>query len=244
MTARPSPEEEARAPHRLYGFLPAYEACSAGKWIEFARMEIDWAMSQNMTPIVVGGTGLYLKGLMQGIADIPDIAPEIRAQAAGDYDAMGKDAFAERLRAVDPEFFSRLKVYDKQRLIRAWEVFIGTGKPLSWWQGQKAQAPYPLESFEIVKVEIPREELYRRCDARLLKMVEEGALDEIKQLLSLNLSSELPIMKSVGVREFAAYLSGKTDMDQAIAEAQQATRRYAKRQLTWFRHQWRTDTKS
>ncbi|MDE3061097.1 MAG: tRNA (adenosine(37)-N6)-dimethylallyltransferase MiaA, partial [Pseudomonadota bacterium] len=102
LTARPTPEEEARAPHRLYGILPASEGCSAGKWLTLARMEIDWARSRGVTPIVVGGTGLYLKALMQGIADMPDIPPEVRAQAISDYDAMGKEAFAARLREVDP----------------------------------------------------------------------------------------------------------------------------------------------
>lgn len=240
LTARPTPEEEARAPHKLYGALSASENCSAGKWLKLARMEIDWALSQGRPAIVVGGTGLYLKALLEGIADMPDIDPQVRAQATRDYEAMGKEAFAERLRHADPEFFARLKVYDRQRLIRAYEVWLGTGKPLSWWQDQQATPPYPADYFQILRMDIPRDELYRRCDARFLTMLEQGALEEVKQLLSLHLSPELPAMKSVGVPELAAHLRGEITLEQATAKAQQATRNYAKRQLTWFRNQLAT----
>lgn len=241
LTARPTPNEEAQAPHRLYGTLPAHIACSAGKWLEFAKMEIDWALSEKKLPVVVGGTGLYLKALLEGIAEVPEIAPQIRAQAMSDYEAMGKDAFAERLKAVDKEFFERLKVYDKQRLVRAYEVWLGSGKSLSWWQKQGATPPYPRESFEITLVELPREELYRRCDARFLKMVEEGAVEEVRALLSLQLQPDLPIMKSVGIKELSVHLAGKCTLEEAIRDAQQATRNYAKRQLTWFRNQLKVE---
>lgn len=237
LTARPTSDEEALAPHKLYGTLPASESCSAGKWLTFARMEINWALAQNKLPIIVGGTGLYLKALIEGIADIPGVAPQVRQQALNDYSEMGKDAFAERLRAADPEFFTRLKVHDKQRLVRAYEVWLGTGKPLSWWQKQRAKPFYSREQFDIQKIELPREELYRRCDARFVKMIEQGALEEARQLLALNLSLDLPAMKIIGVREIIDYVAGKMTLDQAIASAQQATRNYAKRQLTWFRHQ-------
>lgn len=237
LTARPTPEDEARAPHRLYGTLSASQSCSVGQWLIFAKMEIDWALSQGKTPIVVGGSGLYVKALMQGIAAMPDIASEVRSQAQNDYDAMGKEAFMERLRAIDPEFFTRLKAYDRQRLVRAYEVWLGSGKPLSWWQRQAATPPYPHAQFTVELVELPREELYRRCDARVLAMVERGAIEEVKQLLTLNLPDSLPAMKSVGVPEFSAYLRGEKGLDAAIAATQQATRHYAKRQLTWFRHQ-------
>jgi tRNA dimethylallyltransferase len=192
LTARPTEEEELRAPHRLYGAMSAAESCSAGRWLTFAKMEIDWVLAEGKLPIVTGGTGLYLKALLEGIAEIPEIDPMIRAQAASDYESMGKEAFAERLKAADPEFFTRLKVYDRQRLLRAYEVWLGTGKSLSWWQKRSVAPPYARESFEVIKVEVPREELYRRCDGRFLKMVEEGALEEVKQLLALKLSPELP----------------------------------------------------
>lgn len=237
LTARPSEADEARAPHKLYGSISAASRCSAGMWLRLARMEIDWALSQSKTPIVTGGTGLYIKALMEGIAEIPEVEDAVRAQAENDYAQMGKDAFAERLRAVDPQFFERLKVYDKQRLVRAYAVWLSSGKSLSYWQQQTAAPLYKREQFEVIKMEVPREELYRRCDARFVQMVEQGALEEVKQLLALNLDASLPAMKSVGVSELTLCLRKEISIDTAIARAQQATRNYAKRQLTWMRNQ-------
>jgi tRNA dimethylallyltransferase len=252
LTARPSAEEEALIPHRLYGTMSASESCSAGAWIKYAKMEIDWALSQNKTPIVTGGTGLYIKALMQGIAEVPEIDPAIRAQAANDYEAMGKEAFSERLRAVDPEFFQRLKVYDRQRLLRSYEVWLGSGKSLSWWQGRGTTPPYDSKNFEVLKVELPREELYRRCDARFLKMLEQGAVEEVRGIWRygdmeirgkeeksphLHISTSNHLLKIIGVPELCAYLRGEISLDEATVQAQQATRNYAKRQLTWFKNQ-------
>lgn len=237
LTARPSEAEEARAPHKLYGLLEADEACSAGKWLRYAKMEIDWALSQKATPIVCGGTGLYIKALMEGISEIPAIDDSVRDQASQDYEVMGKDAFSARLKEVDPGFFERLKVYDKQRLIRAYAVWLGTGKSLSWWQSQPQHAPYPAEIFELHQMDISRERLYERCDARLNIMVGNGALEEVKTLLSLQLNPDLPIMKTLGVKEFGAHLRGEMTLEAAVTATQQATRNYAKRQLTWLRNQ-------
>ncbi len=237
LTARPTPAEEATAPHKLYGALAASENCSAGWWQTHAKMEIDWARANGITPIVVGGTGLYIKALVSGIADIPDIPESIRAQATSDYEEMGKEAFCKRLRAIDPAFFERLKVYDKQRLVRAYEVWLGSGKSLSWWQAQELNPPYHPDEIEITKIELPREEIYRRCNERFLKMVDDGAIAEVKQLMEQNLPDNLPIMKTIGVRELAAYLRGDCSLTQAIEKCQVATRNYAKRQMTWFRHQ-------
>ena len=237
LTARPTPEEEAQAPHKLYGTLNGQDACSAGQWLNLVRMEIDWARKQGQLPIVVGGTGLYIKALISGIATMPDIPASIRAQAISDYDAMGKDAFADRLKWVDPEFFTRLKTYDRQRLTRAWEVWLGSGKPLSWWHAQPTTPPYPPEDITLQIVTIPREDLYARCNARFETMIGQGAIEEVQQLQSLNLPETVPIMKSVGVPELSAYLRGETTLETAIATAQQATRHYAKRQLTWYRNQ-------
>ena len=200
-------------------------------------MEIDWARSNGQTPIVVGGTGMYLKALMQGIADIPDIDESVRAQTENDYEAMGKAAFEARLREVDPEFFDRLKVYDKQRLLRAYEVWMGTGKSLSWWQRQGAKPPYNQEDFDIEIITLPREELYRRCDARFLKMIDMGAVEEVRELVSSPQSPVSNLEKIIGFMELSAYIEGEISLDEAIAKAQQATRNYAKRQMTWFRHQ-------
>ena len=235
LTARPTEAEQAGVPHRLYGFLPLSEPCSTGKWLTLARMEIDWALSQSLLPIVVGGTGLYIKALMQGIAHIPEIAPEVRTQAINDYDAMGKEAFSGRLKAVDPEFFQRLKVFDRQRLIRAYEVWLGSGKSLSWWHSRQLNPPYKSDYFEHHPIELPRDELYRRCDLRFCQMVEQGAVEEVRQLLASGFKAE--DTKIIGVAELSAYLRNEISLEQAITAAQQATRNYAKRQISWFRTQ-------
>jgi len=231
LTARPSEEEEARAPHKLYGMLNASEHFSSGKWLRLAKMEIDWALAEGKKPIVVGGTGLYLKALMEGITEMPDIDPAVRVQAVNDYEQMGKEAFSERLRAVDPEFFTRLLVHDKQRLIRAYEVWLGSGKNLSFWQAQKASPSYTPEQFKLEIVELPREALYARCDARVLAMIEQGAIQEVAALPAGLLE------KIIGVRELRSYLQKEISLDAAISAMQQATRNYAKRQMTWFRNQ-------
>jgi tRNA dimethylallyltransferase len=237
VTARPSADEEAQAAHKLYGMLSASEHCSAGKWLNLARMEIDWALAQGSVPIVVGGTGLYIRALMQGIADIPDIDPEVRAQVRQDFEAMGNASFHERLKHVDPVLGAKLRVSDSQRLIRAYEVWLGTGKPLSWWQAQGMKPAYPADKFVVFNIGVDRDELYKRCNARFITMLEQGAINEVKLLLELGLSPELPAMKSVGVPELAAFIKGETTLEVATDLAQQATRNYAKRQLTWFRHQ-------
>lgn len=252
LTARPSAEDDARAPHKLYGFLGADSSCSAGIWLRYAKMEIDWARAQGKIPIVVGGTGLYLKALTQGIAEIPSVDAGVRAQAISDFEAMGRDAFAERLRAIDPEFFTRLKVQDKQRLIRAYEVWLSSGKTISWWQSRDLQPIYKADEMEIIKIELPREELYARCNLRVEQMVEQGAVEEVRELgfrlqalgFSFNeLEAQSPeprayaITKVIGVSEFASYLRGEIDLAQAIELCKTATRQYAKRQMTWFRNQ-------
>ncbi len=240
LTARPTPEEEANIPHKLYGILAADESPSVGKWLRLAKMEIDWVLSQGKHPIVTGGTGMYLKALTQGMAEIPDIDESVRNQAENDFEAMGKEAFSERLKAVDPEFFERLKVYDKQRLVRAYSVWLGSGKPLTYWQQQETKPLYPKECFSIQLVTLPREEIYTRCDARFVQMVEQGAVEEVKALLELGIADDASIRKVIGVPELVAYIQGDMELEDAISKAQQATRNYAKRQMTWFRHQLQT----
>ncbi len=237
ITARPTPEDEACVPHRLYGTLPASEACSAGKWMRLAKMEIDWALSEKKTPVVCGGTGLYLMALMEGIAEIPDIAPEVRAQAKSDLEAMGNDAFHARLKIVDEKAAVKIRPGDPQRMTRAYEVWLGTGKPLSWWHEQGNLSFYDKAMFEVIKVDIPTPELYRRCDARFDTMINHGAVEEVRQLLAYKLSPDLPAMRIIGVAELAAYINDECSLEEASERARQATRNYAKRQMTWIRNQ-------
>lgn len=237
LSARPSPEDEERAPHRLYGTLPGDAPCSVASWLRLAKMEIDWALSMGHTPIVTGGTGLYFKALMEGIADIPDIPPEVRAQARADLQAMGHAAFHARLGAVDETLGAKLKPGDTQRCLRAYEVWLGTGKPLSWWQAQGNKPLYDNRLFEIHKVMSEREALYAACDARFDAMLEAGALQEVRDVLSLGLPEAAPTLQVIGVPELSAYLRNEISLETASSQAKQATRNYAKRQLTWFRHQ-------
>ncbi len=233
LTARPSVEDEAAAPHMLYGMLPAGEACSAARWLSLAAEAIRETWAQGRLPVVTGGTGLYLKALQEGLSPIPGVGAEIRAQATRLYKEQGAGALQER----DPAMAKRLKDGDSQRHTRALEVWLATGKSLSYWQRKPREAIFPDAEFSTEVVMQERAQLYRRCDARFLLMLEQGALDEVKALKALNLHTDLPAMRAVGVPELITYLDGGVSLAEATARAQQATRNYAKRQLTWFRNQ-------
>jgi tRNA dimethylallyltransferase len=235
LSARPDEGAIARAPHRLYGYLDAAERGSAGRWRRLALSEIDAVHRGGRLPIVVGGTGLYLRALQHGLASIPPIPAPIREEATALYRVLGGAAFREQLRAVDPVAAARLSVGDRQRLMRAWEVVRATGRPIGEWQVRTAAAvPYRFASLLLVP---PREVLYVACDARFRGMIAKGGLEEAVALGARRLDPELPAMKAVGVPELLRYCHGEITLDDAIALAQRATRRYAKRQMTWFRHQ-------
>ncbi len=241
LTARPGRAETAVVPHRLYGVVPAAEACSAVRWRDMALAEIAAARDAGRLPIVVGGTGLYLRALTDGLAPVPDIPPEVRAAARTLHARLGGAAFHARLAERDADAAARLAPGDSHRLIRAWEVIEATGASLAEWQ-RRQTGDGGLDG-RLVRLVLmpPRAALYQRCDARLVAMVERGALDEVAALIGLGLAADLPAMKAVGVPELARHLAGETDLETAIAAAQQATRRYAKRQRTWFRHQMAAD---
>jgi tRNA dimethylallyltransferase len=238
LTARPSALEEAEVPHRLYGIVSGAEAASVGLWLKQAKMEIDWAHAEGLTPMVTGGTGMYVSALIAGMAEIPDVPEAVRAQAEGDMKAMGKPAFFERLQAVDAASAEKIGAHNTQRLVRAYSVWLATGKPLSYWQAQGNKPFYPRESFAIHHIELPREELYARCDARFDAMVQAGAMEEVRALQQ-NYGAQIPqaLLKIIGVRELLDVLEGNASFADASARAKQATRNYAKRQLTWFRNQ-------
>ena len=235
LTARPGAETLARAPHRLYGVLPAAEVCSAGRWQALALAEIAAAREAGRLPIVAGGTGLYLQALELGLSAIPDIPEEIRAATRRQYRELGGTAFHAALAERDPDAGSRLRPSDSQRLMRAWEVLEATGRSLFDWQRDSPMPP-PYRFLRLALMP-PREALYAACDRRFLEMLEAGALAEVERLLALGLDPGLPAMKAVGVAELGAHLVGEIPLEQAVARAQQATRRYAKRQYTWLRGQ-------
>jgi tRNA dimethylallyltransferase len=239
LSARPDAAAMEGVPHRLYGLLDAAERGSVGQWRVLALGEIASAHAAGRLPIVVGGSGLYIRALQHGLAAVPPIPAAIRAAAAELYRTLGGAGLRERLAALDPAGAARLPSGDRQRLTRAFEVVRATGVPLGEWQARTATAsPY---RFTSVLLAPPREALYAACDARFRAMIAGGALDEAAALGSRGLDPTLPAMKAVGVAELLRHLRGETLLDEAIEEAQRATRRYAKRQMTWFRHQMVAD---
>ena len=243
LTARPQPADCAAAPHRLYGVMPGSEACSAGRWRDMALAEIAAARAAGRVPILVGGTGLYLRALTGGLAEMPAIPEEVRHAARRRHEASGGEAFHGELARRDPVMAARLEPGDSQRLIRAWEVLEATGRSLAEWQDRGGAPPAPYRFARIV-LQPPREALFAACDGRFRAMMEAGALDEVRALAALGLDLALPVMKALGVPELAAHLRGELDLEAAIAQAQQATRRYAKRQTTWLRTQTPRDVSS
>jgi tRNA dimethylallyltransferase len=239
LSARPGAAEEARAPHRLYGFRDAAERGSVARWRELALTEIAASITSQRPPILVGGTGLYLRALREGLAPVPDVPPAIRDEAAELYERLGGAQFREELARLDPVSAARLPPSDRTRLTRAYEVVRATGTPIGDWQHRMAEpAPY---CFVTILLMPPRAQLYAACDARFAAMVACGGLDEAAALLARGLSPDLPAMKAVGLPELFRHLRGEIALDAAITAGQQATRRYAKRQITWFRHQLDAD---
>jgi tRNA dimethylallyltransferase len=191
--------------------------------------------------LLVGGTGLYFTALPKGLADIPDVPLDVRDAAGAALDDDGEAAFRRRLAELDPAAAARIAAGDRQRLTRAWAVARHTGRALSDWTADTTPLLEP-ETWTGLVIEPDREALYANCDRRVAQMVEAGALEEVRALVARGLDPTLPAMKAVGVRQFAAHIEGTTTLEKAVEETRQATRNYAKRQLTWFRNQapgWR-----
>lgn len=233
LSARPSEDEMRGVPHRLFGAWDGAIACSAADWAAAARGEIDAAHAGGRLPILVGGTGLYLRTLIDGIAPVPEIDPAIREAVRALPVA---HAFAA-LKGEDPGAASRLAPADATRVARALEVVRSTGRPLSQWQA-RLQGGIGGRTDLTAMVLLPeREWLYQRCDRRFVMMLNGGAVEEVQDLLARQLDPALPVMRAIGVPEIAAWLGGNITRDEAAARGAMATRRYAKRQYTWFRHQ-------
>ena len=238
LTARPSEDDEARVPHKLYGYRDGAEACTAAAWAEDAAREIKAAWEAGKTPIVVGGTGLYIKTLMVGIAAIPDIPADVRQTARRLRLEQGNAALYDSLKEKDSEGAARIKPKDRQRVLRAWEVVEATGTPLHVWQDKPPQPLLPGARFFSVLLQPPREDLYAACDGRFEAMLEAGALAEVEALIKRDLDPALPVMKALGVPHLTAFLAGDITREEAVTKAQQHTRNYAKRQTTWFKNQF------
>ncbi|QDH35067.1 tRNA (adenosine(37)-N6)-dimethylallyltransferase MiaA [Porphyrobacter sp. YT40] len=233
LSARPSDEEMEEVEHRLFGAWDGAEACSAAAWASRAKDEIADCHEAGAVPILVGGTGLYLKVLLEGIAPIPAIDPAVRAAVR----ALNEGEAHKLLQIEDPERAAMLDPGDTQRIARALEVKRSTGVTLGDWQLAKSGGIGDDVTLHPLIVEPERAWVYERCDARFVAMLDSGAVAEVEALLERGLDTDLPVMRAIGVPEIAAWLSGEIESEEVIAMGQQATRNYAKRQFTWFRRQ-------
>lgn len=233
LTARPDAEDEGRVRHRLYGVRDGAQACSAAEWAALATVEIAAAHGAGRVPVLVGGTGLYLRTLLDGIAPTPPIDPQVRA----DVRALSVEEAHAELSRADPDAAGRLNPADRQRVGRALEIVRATGRTLADWQRTRAGGIGDDVALSAMIVEADAATLPVRIEARLRAMIDAGALDEVAALLERGLDAGLPIMKAVGVRPFAVHLNGEIGLGEAIARAAAETRQYAKRQRTWFRNQ-------
>lgn len=243
LTARPTAAEMCGIPHRLYGVLNVGEICSAARWREMAIAEIETARRAGQLPILCGGSGLYIKALMEGLSPIPKIPDAIRASVRDGLEMLGVAAMYEDLSVRDPVMADRLMPTDRQRISRAMEVLIATGKSLADWQAEPKSGSPPDVEFATICFLPSREDLYESCNARLLKMIELGAVAEVEMAFELYSKrrqhqggAEPPLMKALGASHFHAYSAGELTLENAIEKAQQATRRYAKRQMTWLNY--------
>ena len=236
LTARPTPQDEARVPHHLYGYLPAARRCSVGLWLGEARRTASTCLAAGEIPMVVGGTGFYLDALVNGLSPVPDVPGDVRAEVAKHTEGLAPAELHELAAAADLELARRLPAGDTQRLVRLIEVMEATGEPLSSWQKLPRQDGWTGPVLYLV-LEPDRQSLYAACDMRFDTMIAGGALDEVCELAEQRLAPDLPVMRALGVPHLLAHLNGDESLAQAVTASKTATRRYAKRQLTWFRHQ-------
>jgi len=233
VSARPGAADEARAPHRLYGIRDGADACSAADWAAAAKAAVAEAHAGGRLPILAGGTGLYIRTLIDGIAPVPEIDPQVRravrALAVGEAHAA--------LRREDPEAASRIRPGDTTRTARALEVVRSTGRTLGAWQADRTGGIGDAVALQPLLLLPPRDWLYRRCDERFEKIFSDEGIEEVRLLLKRRLPALAPVMRAIGVREIAAFLDGALEREAALAAGRAATRQYAKRQYTWFRRQ-------
>ena len=249
LTARPDAAETAAIPHRLYGMVPAREAYSVGRWLDDVAAAIAEAHAEERMPILVGGTGLYFKALLEGLSPVPDIPAEVRAFWRGQAEALSPEALHRELTRRDPVMAARLQQSDPQRVVRALEVIDATDMSLAEWQGREGTPVVASASARKLVVAPEREQVYATVDARFDRMLEAGAVAEVEALLALGLDQGLPAMRSLGVRELSAYLAGHMTLEDAAIKAKTESRRYAKRQMTWAKRfmtdwEWVPDSES
>lgn len=241
LTAQPSAEEQAAAPHKLYGHLHPRAHYSAAEWRDDAIQQIETAWENNQTPILCGGTGFYLKALMDGLSPMPDTPPDIRIAAIEYHETIGTDALFKELQSIDPQTAANLDPKNGQRIVRAWEVYQHTQKPLIEWQNEPLQGAPDGWNFHVAAIFPNRDSLINKIHARLDVMMDLGVLDEVRALNTLikngEVGSDALITKAIGFNHFRDYLNNEKSLIDAIEKTKIETRQYSKRQMTWLRNQ-------
>lgn len=241
LTAQPPKEDLEQVPHMLYSHLHPNDTCSAGTWRETVEPLINKILEQGQTPIITGGSGLYIKALTHGLSPMPDVPDDIRNKVVARYEEIGAESFYNELMAVDPEMGQRFHVNHKARIIRAMEVLEATGKSLADWQKLERLAPPEHWNFTVEIIIPPRPIQHQRCNDRFLWMMDHGALEEVEHFASRvekgEVNENIPLDKALGYKQLLAYLNGEMSKDEAIKKAQAKTRQYAKQQVTWFTNQ-------
>lgn len=241
LTAQPPEEDHARVPHKLYSHLHPNEACSAGNWREIVEPLIHEIIADGKTPIIVGGSGLYIRALTDGLSPMPDVPQEVRDAAVAKQEELGNPAFHAELEKRDPKMASRFHPYHTARLVRAWEVLEATGKSLAEWQKLTRLAPPDDWQFEIEVIIHDRPIQHQRCNDRFVWMMENGIIDEVEAFRARidngEVRENVTLVNALGYKELLSYIKGESDKETAIDRAQARTRQYAKQQVTWFRNQ-------
>ncbi len=232
LSSQPTKDEQKKVPHFLYSHFKAQETSSVGLWLKLVKSKVEEVLKLKKLPVIVGGSGMYISKLVDGISEIPEINEEIRNNARELYEEIGHVEFQKKL--VD---LGENEILDKQRLTRAYEVLQQTGKPLSWWQHQPLKKIFENVEFLHVNLELERKKLYENCNSRFEKMLELGAFEEVKNLVNQGISDDKQITKTLGFLEIREFLNERMNHQKMVEIATQKTRNYAKRQLTWFRHQ-------
>ena len=235
LTSRPSTNDTENIPHNLFGIRKMVEPCSVNIWIKLAKKSISQIIDRGRIPIACGGTGMYIHYLSKRMSEIPEIPNRVRLEAREKLRVLGNENFSKELMKLDPFLGNKIPNGDSQRLTRAWEVMKATGQSLAVWNRETDQAT-GLNLYHVLLIP-DREILYGLCDQRFLGFIDQGAVAEAETIKNMNLDPSLPAMKALGLSQIIKYLDGEMNLDDAIKQAQQKTRNYAKRQMTWFRNQ-------
>lgn len=232
LSSQPLESDQKKVPHFLYSYFQPQENSSVGLWLKLVKPLVEQLWSENKLPVIVGGSGMYISKLIEGISEMPEIHEEIRTKSRQLFDEIGHKEFQKKLIDLGED-----EILDKQRLTRAYEVLQQTGKSISWWQSQPLKKIFLDVDFVQVNLNLDREQLYKNCNLRFEKMLKNGASEEVQNLVNQGVTDDLQITKTLGFSEIRDYLNQKISREKMIEVATQKTRNYAKRQLTWFRHQ-------